>query len=352
MISHRSVSFARAFVLSFVGCAGACGVSNEASKDDTSKDDALGSSGTAAGSTDTEVSTDTGGSGAMLVEVEDIGPFPYCGAAPAHLGDDTDWLFGAKYRLEFTPGTYSVESGARIPYQLEVRGQVRGVTPMADGPMQDFSVGPGRWIPVEFGGEVDGDPAYRTLEFLEWFELDEPIVDSWLGDEPIVESALYVALSARADDLEASSDTFIIGPKSPVYVHAGSLGLVGACERDDLEPDLMTVVLDAGEVVFESRAIDGAAGLPLRASGEIDGIAFDVADYFRLAYSNYGLTYFSDPMFGVQLDEPGPGGECALYIFVRNSPDAPTSEAWWLDCQGNHLRELAVIEATYVLGEP
>ena len=278
--------------------------------------------------------------------VIDLGPWSFCSSAPPHRDlDDQSWLFRSKYRVALTPGMFSVPAGGGLPYVLEVHGEP-ATTAVVDDDRNSFVVVPGKWSFGDGGGnsgEIDADPTHQSLVFAEVFQIEPPVIEPWLG-EPVSEAWLRVITSMP---VAGDAAEFIIDENAVVDVFG--LAPMYACGASRPPPAVTHVEFDGGAVEFET--IPGA--ITTRAMGVLDGVAIDVSDYFDLDYSGWrpGGGYLADAMFGVRLPGEGPSGECALYVFLPNDADNTLSdaEAWWLDCDGERLREVDVTAFNSVL---
>lgn len=261
--------------------------------------------------------------------------FALCAVAPSHPSDGDEWLFGAKYRIGLVDGVYPVGVGSGLEYRFEVRDEER----MVDSPAtaNSLTLEEALWGPEE---QLVPDPSFRTMIFQ-----GHAFVTPELDDEPWFLSGgfdtlgVYVAATTVTAAELALTHQVVLDPTTleAVFTDVGRMYL---CDSPDTPTATILVELADGEMTFEVRP----DGLPVRAFGTVETLAFDVDDYFRLGYSQWGIDVLSGPMFGVMLDEPGPGGECAFYVALAGDGVSGPFEAWWLDCDGARIREVAIAD--------
>lgn len=226
---------------------------------------------------------------------------PYCSLASEQreLADEV----GAKAQIRFASGSFSLpDVEGTVPYRLPA------CTRLAGDAHLDLA-GEGT-VTTTVGS--DGTSSIYT------WHITQPLVDA-AGDPWVLE--VYAAQSADGAPEPVRLDG---GMGNPFSTPSLSISVsrpddfadyraFGSCTMDAYPTDHHTVVFDGGQATFDLRIGESIASTEpavyVRAQGTLDGVPFDVTDWWRLPY-NPEHHHFSRH-FGVLFDAPI-GDACGL----------------------------------------
>ena len=293
----------------------------------------------------------TGGDNGLVVRVADNAGFDWCAANffPVHGPENLASLFGAKYRIAFEPGAYVPGADQEIPFRFEVRGEERAVmSAEVDG--SGFDVEPGTINPDQYGPVTDPDSDSRLVRLAQGFEIDPALgPEPWWDGKSAPPWLALVDIAVKPGRLEPNGGEVLLAPASGFVTRVVAYNTwFDPCSLSEVAADRTTVVVENGEVSFETRKLTWtiSSGFAVRASGSVEGLVLDTSKYTDVTYTENTPIYMTQPTFAARLDQPGPKGECAfvVWVFASDPGDPVEPEAWFVDCDHQLLRQVDVLD--------
>jgi hypothetical protein len=212
------------------------------------------------------------------------------------------------------------------------------------------------------GGEgearVELDLVPSSLFFLEdaagWetaVYVDNPSASTAIGDRLLIQAAYLTGATefsvgpVEQLDRELRLEVISFAP-SPTGASIVLRSTASPCVLTDTAADRIDFTLSDGTVSFHTRPAFWRRfdGFTVLAEGEIDGIPFEVDDYWNLEYATGDMgssMYGVSPLLAARFPETSDGA-CIVVL----EPDPMQIELVYtgrlLDCDQNHLRDLAV----------
>ena len=266
-----------------------------------------------------------------LLEVQDIGWLCNTDPPAGAVIPLEDVLFKRKRRLRFEPGTYDVLGGEEVSFEYWFEEQSYPLVKQ----MPVVTEEPGPWSATPWSWQLDDDiPGYVTLKYLQTFDTEPPTQTNDLGTPSLV------ILVTEETQTSGPVESYELAISNALIMYAAHLG---PCEPPG-PSDFVTVSLEEGELLLETRPGRFASGFLMRASGVVDGIEIDVDDYDDLGMYPHDIdeSYLGLPTFAARWPmDPTPVGECGIVV----EPDLDTGEysAWLIDCELDKVRDLSVL---------
>jgi hypothetical protein len=226
-----------------------------------------------------------------------------------------------KVQLRFAEGSFRLPTTeGTVPYRLPACTRFAGE--------RHADVGAEGTIRTEAWSDGSGGTTYVwTIQQI----LEDAEGDPWTLQVQATQSAAAGADPAPVPLDGSTGDPFgtprvwaMLWPGEPGSIPPGELRTFGSCEMDGWPTQHHTVTFDGGAATFDLRIGEAAASTEpavyLRAQGTLDGVAFDVTDWWRLPYNP--THHHGSRDFGVIFDAPI-GGACGLVARELDRADDP-----------------------------